>query len=192
MQTGLPPTSPSPSSPLPTGAFPGSGTYFCLRCGSHLSIRERDRLPACPRCGGAEFRLDSIFESMQEHGENTAEFEAPVEPGPPAWLAELRAELRPGSRHLAFRPIGGEVIDHEIVRGWTRIGRSVSADLRLDDPSVSRRHALVVSEPTQPLRVLDDRSLNGVHVNGKPVEWGRLDDGDELAIGSFRLYALHG
>jgi hypothetical protein len=177
---------------MSTGTFPGPGTYFCLRCGSQLSIRERDRLPNCPRCGGAEFRLDSIFESMQEHGGSTAEFDVPVEPGPPAWIAELRAGLRPGSRHLVYRPIGGEIIDHEIVRGWTRIGRSVSADLRLDDPSVSRRHALVVSEPMQPLRVLDDRSLNGVYVNGDAVEWGRLDDGGELAIGSFRLYALQG
>lgn len=192
MSTGLPPASPSPANALSTGTFPGPGTYFCLRCGSRLSIRERDRLPECPRCGGAEFRLDSIFESMQEHGETTTEFAAAAKPGPPAWLTELRGRLRPGSRHLAYRPIGGEVVVHEIVRGWTRIGRSVSADLRLDDPSVSRRHALVVSEPTQPLRVLDDRSLNGVYVNGEGVEWGRLDDGDELAVGRFRLYALHG
>jgi pSer/pThr/pTyr-binding forkhead associated (FHA) protein len=62
--------------------------------------------------------------------------------------------------------------------------------LRLDDPSVSRRHALVVAEPGKQLRVLDDRSLNGVFVNGEAVDWGVLRDGDELAIGRFRLYAL--
>ena len=38
--------------------------------------------------------------------------------------------------------------------------------------------------------MLDDRSLNGVFVNGEPVEWGRLRDGDELAIGRYRLFAL--
>jgi hypothetical protein len=129
---------------------------------------------------------------MQEDGGTTDELAVPAGQDPPAWIAELRAELRPGTRHLAYRPEGDDVFDHEIVHGWTRIGRSVSADLRLDDPSVSRRHALVVSEPGRPLRVLDDRSLNGVLVNGEPTEWGRLEDGDELTIGSFRLFALEG
>jgi pSer/pThr/pTyr-binding forkhead associated (FHA) protein len=74
---------------------------------------------------------------------------------------------------------------------WTRIGRSANADIRLDDPSVSRRHALIVLEGRS-LRILDDRSLNGVFLNGDIVEWGRLHDGDELTIGRYRLYALQG
>jgi hypothetical protein len=149
-------------------------------------------LPSCPRCGESSFQLDSIFESMQDHGGTTAEFEAQIEVAPTSWLADRRAALAPGSRHLVSRKDSGEVLDFEIGEGWTRIGRSVTADLRLDDPSVSRRHALVVSEPGEPLRVLDDRSLNGVFVNGRLVEWGRLADGDELAIGRYRLFALEG
>ena len=38
--------------------------------------------------------------------------------------------------------------------------------------------------------MLDDRSLNGVFLNGEAVEWARLSDGDELAIGRYRLFAL--
>ena len=38
--------------------------------------------------------------------------------------------------------------------------------------------------------MLDDRSLNGVLLNGEMVEWGRLADGDELTIGRYRLFAL--
>jgi hypothetical protein len=83
---------------------------------------------------------------MQEHGENTAEFDAPVETPPESWLEGLRAKLASGSRHLVCQIEGGEVLDFEIGEGWTRIGRSMTADIRLDDPSVSRRHALVVSE----------------------------------------------
>lgn len=64
--------------------------------------------------------------------------------------------------------------------------------MRLDDPSVSRRHALVVSEPDRSLRVLDDRSLNGVFLNGEIVEWGKLEDGDELGIGRYRLFVIEG
>ena len=128
---------------------------------------------------------------MQEHGGTTAEFEAPSEVASLDWLKEVRAGLASGSRHLICRD-GEEVLDFEIERGWSRIGRSIAADIRLDDPSVSRRHALVVSEPGESLRVLDDRSLNGVLVNGSTVEWGTLEDGDELTIGRYRLFALEG
>lgn len=174
------------------GAFPGPGTYFCVECGSHLALHEDDQLPDCPRCGSSSFRLDSIFESMQEHGGTTAEFEFATEAPPASWLDGARASLTPGSRHLICRDDEGEVLDFEIEHGWTRIGRSVAADIRLDDPSVSRRHALIVSEPGESLRILDDRSLNGVFVNADLVEWGKLNDGDELAIGRYRLFALEG
>jgi len=175
-----------------TGTFPGPGTYFCVECGSQLALHEEDQLPDCPRCGSSSFELDSIFESMQEHGETTAEFDAPAETGSTSWLDELRRGLDPGSRHLVCRDGDGEVLDFEIKIGWTRIGRSITADVQLDDPSVSRRHALIVSEPDESLRVLDDRSLNGVFVNGDLVEWGKLANGDELAIGRYRLHALEG
>ena len=76
------------------------------------------------------------------------------------------------------------------MRGWTRIGRSRRSDLCLDDPSVSRRHALIVAEPGRELRVLDDRSLNGVFINGRAIDWSPLRDGDRLTIGRFDLYAI--
>jgi predicted nucleic acid-binding Zn-ribbon protein len=177
-----------------TGTLPGSGTFFCLECGSQLFLDESDRLPDCPRCGASLFRRDSIFESMQDHGETTDEFSVPAELAPPSWLREARAGLpRPG-RFLAYRDEqdDDEIRVFPIERGWTRIGRSVAADVRLDDPSVSRRHALVVSEPDESLRVLDDRSLNGVFLNGEIVDWGKLEDGDELRIGRFRLFVLQG
>jgi FHA domain len=129
---------------------------------------------------------------MQEHGGSTAEFELRDEAPPDSWLEELRPKLGSGSRHLVCRADDGELLDFEIGEGWTRIGRSVAADIRLDDPSVSRRHALIVSEPGKPLRVLDDRSLNGVFLNGELVEWSRLTGGDELTIGRYRLFALEG
>jgi hypothetical protein len=173
-----------------TGVIPGSGTFFCLACGSQLSLRETDRLPECPSCGGSSFCRDSIFEARQEHGLGTAEFAPPDETAPPDWLAQARRELSRSGQYLARQRDDDSISTFAIERGWTRIGRSANADLRLDDPSVSRRHALVVAEPGKQLRVLDDRSLNGVFVNGEAVDWGVLRDGDELAIGRFRLYAL--
>lgn len=177
-----------------TGTLPGSGTFFCLECGSQLFLDESDRLPDCPRCGASLFRRDSIFESMQDHGETTTdEFSVPDHLAPPSWLSEARAQLPGPGRYLAYRDDKGPRTGIEVFsieRGWTRIGRSAAADVRLDDPSVSRRHALVVSEPDASLRVLDDRSLNGVFLNGEVVEWGKLTDGDELRVGRYRLFVL--
>ncbi|MGH2980618.1 MAG: FHA domain-containing protein [Solirubrobacterales bacterium] len=112
----------------------------------------------------------------------------PAQPEAPDWLAEARAAIDTPGRHLVFRD--REVQVFPLQRGWTRIGRSVTADLRLDDPTVSRRHALIVWEGEKPLRVLDDRSLNGLFVNGETVDWGRLLDGDELTIGRYHLYLV--
>jgi hypothetical protein len=153
-----------------------------------LSLRENDQLPECPCCGATEFQRDSIFEPMQEHGQ-TVELALAETASAPDWLAAARAMLPERGSYLACRD-DGEIRVFPIESGWTRIGRSANADIRLDDPSVSRRHALIVSEDPDALRVLDDRSLNGVFLNSEMVEWGRLEDGDELAIGRYRLIAL--
>jgi pSer/pThr/pTyr-binding forkhead associated (FHA) protein len=67
-----------------------------------------------------------------------------------------------------------------------RIGRSLSADLRFEDPTVSRRHAVLVADE-EGVRVLDDRSLNGVFVNGERIVSQLLCDGDEIVVGRYRL-----
>lgn len=152
-------------------------------------MSENDQLPDCPRCDAAEYQRDSIFEARQDHGQ-TIEMALPSPASAPGWLGAAREMLSGPGRYIAMRDDGGEIEVFRIAPGWTRIGRSAAADIRLDDPSVSRRHALIVSEQPDSLRVLDDRSLNGVFINGEIVEWGRLADGDELAIGRFRLFAL--
>jgi pSer/pThr/pTyr-binding forkhead associated (FHA) protein len=107
---------------------------------------------------------------------------------PPAWLAEARASVPSAGRYLAFEQDGRRVVV-PLSREWTRIGRSLAADVRFDDATVSRRHALVAVEEGG-VRVLDDRSLNGIQVNGRRVEWSPLTDGDELVIGRHALYFL--
>lgn len=156
-------------------------------------MEETDKLPDCPRCGGSNFRRDSIFTSHQDHGHHgqaTSEFHVPDGAAAPNWVEEEREHLPNTAPCLALRDDEGEVQTFPIERGWTRIGRSPTADLRLDDPSVSRRHALIVAEPGKPLRVLDDRSLNGVFLNGETVEWAALRDGDELTVGRYKLFVL--
>ena len=58
--------------------------------------------------------------------------------------------------------------------------------MRFDDPTVSRRHALIVRH-ADGVRLLDDRSLNGVFVNGARVDGQALQDGDEIIVGRYRL-----
>jgi pSer/pThr/pTyr-binding forkhead associated (FHA) protein len=38
--------------------------------------------------------------------------------------------------------------------------------------------------------VLDDRSLNGVYVNGRRVEWSPLADGDEIVVGRHTIHFM--
>ena len=111
--------------------------------------------------------------------------EADVTPRP-EWVEEARAGLTVPGRYLAYEDSGRRVVT-PVSREWTRIGRSLSADIRFDDATVSRRHALVVSQ-ADGVRVLDDRSLNGVYVNGARVDWAPLSDGDEIAIGRHTIH----
>jgi len=105
------------------------------------------------------------------------------------WLDELRDHLDPPGEYIAFLDGAEKATAFALHREWTRIGRSLAADIRFDDPTVSRRHALIVRQPDG-LRVLDDRSLNGVFVNGERVEWSPLSDGDEIVVGRHHLHFL--
>jgi pSer/pThr/pTyr-binding forkhead associated (FHA) protein len=120
--------------------------------------------------------------------QTTQEFEQLPEVRTPEWLAEAREALVADGDYVAFeREDRVNVVP--LQDGWTRIGRSLSAHVRFDDPTVSRRHALLHRDQTG-ARVLDDRSLNGVFLNGDRVDWHELEDGDEIAIGAFRLYYM--
>lgn len=169
--------------------MPGEGTYFCLVCGTQVSLHETDELPVCLRCGASRFRRDSIFSALQEHGSPTVEFAVTAERQPPGWLDEARERLTEPGYHLAMRD-RGEIATFHLGIGWSRIGRCPTAEICLDDPSVCRRHSMIAVESDKPARILDDRSLSGVLVNGRKVDWAELEPGDELTIGRYRLYLL--
>src|SRR4030088_768183 len=166
-----------------SGNVAGTGTFRCTDCDYSVSLDAVDEQPTCPNCGGTEFVRASLFTTAQ----------AAVVEMPPAdaedqtWIDELRDGLAEPGRYLAYRTEAEEVTAFALQREWTRIGRSLAADIRFDDPTVSRRHALIVRQPDG-LRVLDDRSLHGVFVNGEGVEWSTLADGDEIVIGRHHLH----
>ena len=184
----------SPSPPSSSGEIHESGeqitatqpgSLFCVGCGFAFSIASLDALPECPNCGGARFRRASLFARPTPDPDAVETAEAA-----PEWIEEVRAGLEPETHCLAFERGDGEVEVVNLEPGWTRIGRSSVADIRLNDATVSRRHALVVLTDEGELKALDDRSLNGLFVNGERVEWAPLADGDELEIGRYRFFVI--
>jgi pSer/pThr/pTyr-binding forkhead associated (FHA) protein len=83
----------------------------------------------------------------------------------------------------------GRTVLIPIVSDVIHIGRGLSADLRLDESSVSRRHAILVPRVSG-ARVLDDRSSNGTFVNGRRVQQADLSDGDVIVVGRVVLRYL--
>jgi hypothetical protein len=166
------------------GTLAGAGTFRCEECGFAVALHERDEIPECPHCQGTEFKRASIFGELNVTQEPTG----PQEHGEPAWLAEARQALDRDGFYLAYEVDGASRVV-EITEGFTRVGRSLSADIRFDDPTVSRRHANVHRDG-ETVRILDDRSLNGVFVGGERIDMRQLEDGDEVTIGRFQLYFI--
>jgi hypothetical protein len=175
---------------LTSGTFVGAGSFRCGRCGYVQRLLGSDMLAVCPGCGGQSFVRASLFSAERMPTDRWIEHPGATlaEPAPPD-----HEERVAGARDRIVQP--GEYLLYEenrelrtmpLTREWTRIGRSLAADVRLDDPTVSRRHALIVRHP-EGVRVLDDRSLNGVFVNDMRVDSRTLGDGDEIIIGRYRL-----
>jgi hypothetical protein len=74
--------------------------------------------------------------------------------------------------------------DLELSTGTFSIGRSAECQLSLDDPLVSRKHALLRVFENE-VTVEDAGSRNGLLVNGTKIEGTvRLGDGDRITIGA--------
>jgi DNA-directed RNA polymerase subunit RPC12/RpoP len=166
-----------------TGTLAGAGSFRCRSCGFHVALRALDEVPECPNCGSDRFARASMFDTSDPAALPPVGAVEDAE-----WLDGVRDSIDEDGHYLVYRD-GSRVSLLPVTREWTKIGRSLTADIRLDDPTVSRRHALVCCQ-TEGVRVLDDRSLNGIFLNGERTEWARLEDGDELAIGRYHLYFL--
>jgi len=163
----------------------GAASFTCADCGFPISLSPGDEIPVCPGCGSERFHRASMFEQPTlgnlQIGRRVAE--------PAEWLEKTRATITRPGKYLAMHADGRKHVIR-LDKGWSRIGRSRSADIRLDDPTVSRRHAVIVQTPEGELRVLDDRSLNGIFVNDDQVEWSPITDGDEIQVGRYTLHVI--
>lgn len=66
------------------------------------------------------------------------------------------------------------------------VGRAKKADLRLDHPTVMLRHAVIRAKDGH-AEIHAEGHGSTLHVNGFPVRHSELEDGDEIAIGPFRI-----
>ena len=70
------------------------------------------------------------------------------------------------------------------------IGRGSEADLRINDPGISRRHAQIrvnTAGPRVQIDIVDLGSTNGITVNGQRVQQAVLQEGSRIEIGSTRM-----
>jgi pSer/pThr/pTyr-binding forkhead associated (FHA) protein len=119
--------------------------------------------------------LTERFDPIACLDERVRHLAAPAGPPAPGRYLEVQ-----GPTQALLLPLGRDAV---------HIGRGLAADLRLDETSVSRRHAILVPRPSG-ARILDDRSSNGTFVNGSRVQQADLNSGDVLVIGRVVLRYL--
>jgi FHA domain len=141
------------------------GANYCQRCGALMA-----RAEGIGGAGGgdpvtATYRIDDAGELV------------------PVDLVQVTAN----GPALVIRAGGGRVGESfSVDRERMSIGRRPDAEVFLDDVTVSRDHALLIRRGEQ--WYLDDcGSLNGTYVNRSRIESQRLEEGDEVQIGKYKL-----
>jgi hypothetical protein len=98
--------------------------------------------------------------------------------------------LRIAGPALVVRAGGGRAGEtFALERDRTSLGRAPECEVFLDDVTVSRRHS-VITRGADGFTLHDEGSLNGTYVNRRRVESAKLEDGDEVQIGKYKLTFL--
>jgi hypothetical protein len=146
------------------GFLNDEGANYCQRCGALVARAES--------AGGGAGDGDPVTATyrIDETGELV-----PVE------IGEITGPV------LVIRAGGGRVGESFPIAGERMsIGRRPDCEVFLDDVTVSRDHALLIHRGEY--WYLDDcGSLNGTYVNRSRIESHRLEDGDEVQIGKYKL-----
>jgi FhaA, N-terminal domain/FHA domain len=161
---------------------------------SEHAARENYALLTAPRIvfetdddlGVGEF---GIATRMAQYGRSGAEEGVPEVPAPGATMV-YKPPTQPTE---AASPVELGVEREVAVLRWdgqrrvlekrrSVLGRSRDADVQVEDPNVSRRHAEIVQEGST-YWVVDLGSTNGTEVDGRRIQRARLDDGSRFTIG---------
>ena len=146
---------------------------YCPECG----FQNPEAANYCSKCGALLVKDEVGAETTQTYTpEENADEDGPLD--------EIAAE----GPALVVRSGGGRAGEHFSPEGErTTIGRSPDNDVFLDDVTVSRKHAVLVQDGGE-FRIEDLGSLNGTFVNRRRIDAAtRLESGDEVQIGKYRL-----
>ena len=146
---------------------------YCPECG----FQNPESANYCSKCGALLVKDWGGAETTQTYTpEEITDKEGPLD--------DIAAE----GPALVVRSGGGRAGEHFIPQGdRTTIGRSPDNDIFLDDVTVSRKHAVLVQSGGE-FRIEDLGSLNGTFVNRRRIDAAtRLESGDEVQIGKYRL-----
>ena len=146
----------------------------CARCGHTNQAEAR----FCSSCGAPLAAEDDTATTLTLSAVQAADLEDELErylEGLPLGVGLLVVRHGPetGSSYRLEAPV-------------TAIGRHPDSDIFLDDITVSRRHVELVKDD-QGYLLRDVGSLNGTYVNRERVDEARLQHGDEVQIGRYRL-----
>ena len=142
-----------------------AGSNFCSSCGAVLEHAggEDTTITFMPEDGTGEGTEDDLSVNLDMLPQELAVLV--VKRGPNA-----------GSRFV----LEGDV---------THVGRHPDSEIFLDDITVSRRHAEFVRQGRGYV-VRDVGSLNGTYLNRERLDESKLENGDEVQIGKFKLVFL--
>jgi hypothetical protein len=148
----------------------------CPECG----FQNPEAANYCSKCGALLIR--------DEQGEHTTMTFTPEEEAEDEGLS--LEGLRIAGPALVVRAGGGRAGEtFALVHDRTSLGRAPECEVFLDDVTVSRRHSVITRGPDG-FTLHDEGSLNGTYVNRRRVESAKLEDGDEVQIGKYKLTFL--
>jgi hypothetical protein len=152
---------------------------YCPECG----FQNPEAANYCSRCGA--------LLAKDEPGSETTMSYTPDEAGEAGEDAPSLEDLGAEGPALVVRSGGGRAGEHFVPQGErTTIGRSPDCEIFLDDVTVSRKHAVLLQSDDGNY-IEDQGSLNGTFLNRKRIESSeKLENGDELQIGKYKLTFL--
>ncbi len=149
---------------------------YCQECGAKATTGM-----ACPKCGAFipepdELELCPVCSTMQRPGAKFcsrcgANIKLP---------AKENLDTRP--HFVSISPAGEERIAYILNESEVTVGRTLNNGFVIEHPSVSKRHARLVTEDDV-YALLDLGSSNGTFVNGKRITETKLEDGCEVRFG---------